>query len=453
MDATPVIAIFDVGKTNKKLFLFDEHYEIVYQTSVQFAEITDEDGDNCEDIKALRRWIFNSLNEVLALKQYNIKAINFSAYGASLVYLDNEGHELTQVYSYLKPYPGRLKQNLHITHGDEKILAMQTASPALGSLNSGWQLYRLKYGQPGVYAQVSSALHLPQYLSYLLTGKAFSDMTSIGCHTALWDFDNNDYHHWVKAEGLTGKLAPVMPGNKTFSAEINGRHIQVGIGLHDSSAALIPYLISFKEPFLLLSTGTWNISLNPFDQTPLTADELEHDVLKYIQYQGIPVKASRLFAGYEFEQQVKRIAAHFGRDEARYKHMEFDADVSARLKGADTQAQFSDRDLGAFATDVEAYHQLMIDLVVHQKRSTAMVMNGTPVKQIFVDGGFSKNPVFMQLLAAAFPAIEVFAASVAQATATGAALAIHQAWNSKPWPTDMIALKHYPAKVDVKNTV
>jgi len=55
----------------------------------------------------------------------------------------------------------------------------------------------------------------------------------------------------------------------------------------------------------------------------------------------------------------------------------------------------------------------------------------------------------MNLLAARFPDREVFAASMAQATAMGAALAIHNSWNQKPLPNDMIELKyfsstHYP---------
>jgi glycerol kinase len=62
-----------------------------------------------------------------------------------------------------------------------------------------------------------------------------------------------------------------------------------------------------------------------------------------------------------------------------------------------------------------------------------------------VDGGFSKNSVFMHLLATAFPDMEVFAASMAQASAVGAALAIHKDWNTKPIPQDIIQLKYYSA--------
>ena len=75
--------------------------------------------------------------------------------------------------------------------------------------------------------------------------------------------------------------------------------------------------------------------------------------------------------------------------------------------------------------------------------STRLIMDGSDVKRIFVDGGFSNNSVFMNLLANAFPEKEVYAASMAQATALGAALAIHQEWNPKSIPDDIIELKYY----------
>jgi sugar (pentulose or hexulose) kinase len=78
-----------------------------------------------------------------------------------------------------------------------------------------------------------------------------------------------------------------------------------------------------------------------------------------------------------------------------------------------------------------------------QLASTKLVIQDENVNRIFVDGGFSKNPVYMHLLAEAFPEMEVYAASVAQATAVGAALAIHKHWNSKPLPGDIIDLKFY----------
>ena len=423
MEVTPVIAVFDVGKTNKKLFLFDESYNIVFERSARFNEITDEDGFACENLDALKKAVFDALNEVSRLDQFDVKAVNFSAYGASFVYLDKDGNAVAPLYNYLKPYPQDLRKKFYDTYGDEAEIAFKTASPALESLNSGLQLYRIKHQKPELFERIKYALHLPQYLSYLITGKAFSDLTSIGCHTALWDFEKNDYHNWVKQEGLDKILAPIAPADERIPSYFNGRWYQAGIGLHDSSAALIPYLASFSEPFVLLSTGTWSISLNPFDQAPLTAEELKNDCLNYIQYKGKPVKASRLFSGHEYDQGIKVIAEKFGEDAIKYRNIPYDPDMPGE--------------------DIAAYYELMHNLIAKQKIATGYVLKNTPVKRIFVDGGFSKNSVFMHLLAAAFPAIEVYAASMAQATALGTALAIHHQWNSKPIPTDLINLKYY----------
>ena len=85
-----------------------------------------------------------------------------------------------------------------------------------------------------------------------------------------------------------------------------------------------------------------------------------------------------------------------------------------------------------------------------QAISTQMVVKETSVKRIFVDGGFSNNVIYMQLLAAAFPDLEVFAASVAQATSIGAALAIHKHWNMQPLPTNIIDLKYYSASQEIE---
>jgi len=456
MPATPVIAIFDVGKTNKKHFLFDQNYKIVLERSAKFTETVDEDGDPCENLESLRLSVFNSLRDLFWNKDYDLKAVNFSTYGASFVYLDETNHPITPLYNYLKAYPEALKKQFYTTYGGEEEFSYRTASPVLGSLNSGLQLYRFKYEKPDLFDRTKVALHLPQYLSFLLTGQSFSDKTSIGCHTNLWDFEKNAYHDWVKQEEILEKLAPIAPANEVVPAFFPGSHFKVGIGLHDSSAALIPYLVNFHEPFVLISTGTWCISLNPFNNTPLTPDELKQDCLCYLTYQGKPVKASRIFAGYEHEQQVKRIAEYFHQGTGYYKTREFNPEIMARLmvrqqeiiiekpvNSIIKEPLFAQRDLAQFASYEEAYHQLMLDLVMQQVISTGLVIKGTSVKRIFVDGGFGKNSIYMNALAQFFPGKEVFAASMAQATAIGAALAIHQAWNKKLLPNDIIELKYY----------
>jgi sugar (pentulose or hexulose) kinase len=458
MPAIPVIALFDVGKTNKKLFLFDENYQIVFERSARFNEITDEDGFPCENLESLRTSVFDSLYEVFRDKAFEVKAINFSAYGASFVHVDEKGKPVAPLYNYLKPYPEDLQNQFYNTYGGEETFSHRTASPVLGHLNSGMQLYWLKHRKPDVFKKIRYSLHLPQYMSSLITNDFYSDITSIGCHTNLWDFQKNDYHEWVYKERIIDKLAPVAPSDKVIAVSFNQTSCYTGIGLHDSSAALIPYLVNFHEPFILISTGTWCISLNPFNSNPLTTDELGCDCLSYITYEGKTVKASRLFAGNEHEQQVKRIAEFFNVNHAFYKSIRYDPEIIAALKVKDEfdlenerikdllkGSIFQRRELSSFSSLEEAYHQLMLDIAAQQFASTQLVLKGTDCKRIFVDGGFGKNPVYMNLLASAFPGIEVYAASVAQATATGAALAIHHCWNKKPFPNDIVELKYFSA--------
>ena len=447
-----VVAIFDIGKTNKKVFLFDENYRIVWEKSINLEETVDQDGFPCEDINALKSWILKSLSELKELSQYKLRAINFSTYGASFIYVDQDGNALTPLYNYLKPYPEVLKEGFYAKYKGEKKFAVKTASPVLGSLNSGMQIYRFKEEKPELFENVKQCLHLPQYLSSLLTHQYFTDITSIGCHTGLWNFKKMKYHKWVSKEGILDKLPPIH--NVEVSIKIDDR-ISVGIGLHDSSAAIIPYMLNFTEPFVLLSTGTWSISMNPFNDTPLTQEELKKDCLCYLQYKQKPVKSARLFSGNEHEVQIKKIAKHFGLPEDFYKEITYNKDVIADLRitnfkessfNTDTYIEkcpFENRNLDRFKNHDVAYHQLIMDIIAQQILSTRLVIHNSPVKKIFVDGGFSKNSIFMNLLAQAFPEMEVYAASMAQASALGAALAIHNSWNPKPIQNDLIDLKFY----------
>lgn len=185
--------------------------------------------------------------------------------------------------------------------------------------------------------------------------------------------------------------------------------VQSHVGLHDSSAALIPYLKAFEEPFVLISTGTWCISLNPFNQSPLTVEELNQDTLCYLSYTGQPIKASRLFAGKKHEVELQKLK---------------DTNLSEE----------------AFAN---AYQQLMEEIVAEQVRSTNLVLKGSEVKRIYVDGGFSKNELYMQGLVKAYPNLQIYAANIAQATSIGAALAIHDQWNKQPIPESFLEITQY----------
>ena len=442
MSVIPGIAVFDIGKTNKKYFFFNEDYEIVEEEVQHFYETRDEDGFPCDDIALIGDWVTNKLAMKLADPRFNVKAVNFSTYGASFVHLNAAGKPVAPLYNYLKPFPEDLGDLFYYRYGGREQFATETASPILGNLNSGLQLYRIKEQLPHLFGEISTSLHLPQYLGFLAHGKLLSDITSIGCHTALWNFNNNDYHRWVTEEGIRGKLAPLFSSYETVDSVIGGRPLKCGVGLHDSSAAFIPYMSLIQDPFILLSTGTWSISMNPFNKNPLTTKELQQDCLSYLTYKGMPLKSSRLFAGNEHEEAVKKLAAFYHLNTGYFHNIRFTPGLVEPPEPATASAEFS---FSGEETVEKTYHDLVQYLVQKQKHSTDLVLKDTGVKQLYVDGGFARNEVFMNLIARAFPELAVYAASVSQATATGAALAIHDAWNTKPRAGQLLEVKRYTA--------
>ncbi len=427
-----VTVIFDIGKTNKKCFVFDEKYRVVWKEYVRIDEIKDEDGYPCDDLNAIEKWIKKSLSRILNDKQFDVRAINFSTYGASFVHIDKKGKPVTPLYNYLKPYPPRILEKFYDKYGSQEKIAKETASPPLQMLNSGLQLFWLKHAHPKVYKKIAYSLHFPQYLSYLLTGKTVSEYTSIGCHTSLWNFKKKDYHDWVYTEKIDKKLPPIVKTTKTFRPKIAGQKITTGVGIHDSSSALIPYIQATKKPFLLISTGTWSIALNPFSREALTKKDLRNDCLNFMKIDGGIVKAARLFLGNEYKNNVEILQKYFDKDDNYHKKIKFNKKIFLRLKSkkqriftAQTPDIKSDLpSLSRFESFEEAYHQLMFELVEKQVIAAKRAIGTTKIDSIYVDGGFAANDIFIKLLALNFKKYKIRITQSPLGSALGAAIVV-----------------------------
>lgn len=431
-----VTAIFDIGKTNKKFFLFDENLVEVYQEYIQFPEINDGDGFPCDDLNAIEHWVLDIFSSIMKDERFELQAINFSAYGATMVHLDESYKPVTPLYNYTRPYPPHLLELFKKRNGDLQAWSQQTASPVLGMLNAGLQLFWLKYEKPQLFSKLRYSLFLPQYLSFLFSKELVSEYTGIGCHTGMWDFERNDFHNWMYEEGFV-ELLPAIH-KKSEVSKIAGASIKVGTGIHDSSAALLPYMRSHSEPFILLSTGTWSICLNPFNHTKLSTDELAQGCLCYLQPNGKPVKASMLFMGNEYNRWINKLSQHFKVDGSYHKKVAFDTNLFKKAKRIllplfhwesihhpnNEITIKANMELNWFASFEEAYHHLVKELVELQVEKIRLVLNGGNVRKIFLDGGFVKNSLFINILAEKLPDFEVIPSEMPLGSATGAALSV-----------------------------
>mgnify|MGYP006278768675 CR=1 FL=1 len=431
---TPGILIFDVGRTNKKCLLFDQSLRVVLEQSVSIPDITDDDGFPAEDLQGIAAWLKKMLVLFLDHDEFEVVAINNSAHGAALVHLNNENIPVGNLYNYLKPFSDALHKLFNQKYGDEMVCARETASPILGNLNSGMQLWMIKNEKPELFEQIKTSLHLPQYVTWVLAEKKFTDLTSIGCHTMLWDFSKNDYHTWVKLEELDKLFPPLSKPDEAALLNYRGRSIPVGPGLHDSSSALLPYLELIQEPFLLISTGSWNINLNPFNDESLTDEELAADCLCFLTPAGKQVKASRLIAGLMHDEAVRKIAEKYNCADDFFKGITFDPAFNPGLVDQNAQESSS-----------QAYHRLIFGLVERQSVSAWLAIGNSGVKKIFVDGGFSKNLIFMNYLVRVFPDHEIYSTSLAQASSLGAAMVFRNKLTSNQFDSALLNIKRFGA--------
>ena len=428
-----VIAVFDIGKTNKKIFLFDENFDVVYNNSIRFEECVDDDNYPCDDIDAIETWIKNEIKTIQEKKEHIIKAINFSTHGASLVYLDKDGNRITPLYNYLKPLDFDFTP-LYNAHGGVEEFSRKTASPAYGMLNSGLQMYWLKNTKPHFWSRVDAILHYPQYLSYIFSRKITADFTSIGAHTAIWDFDNMQYNKWVETEGIS--LPEPKPGKNAALTLINGQEIAVGKGLHDSSSSIIPLLESQQDSnreFILLSTGTWIICMNPFSKETLTEEQLKNDCLCFMTPDKKQIKSSMQFLGRVHEVNATELSNHFGLDKNHFLELTLNKELCSEMLSESKSLFFPNeiaadfkgdlQQLHSFSNYEKAYYQLVCEITQRVHEGITRILDSkNNLKDVYISGGFNRNNIFVEFLNQMMPKQNIQFPSGKNASALGAAM-------------------------------
>jgi sugar (pentulose or hexulose) kinase len=296
------IAVLDIGKTNAKVVVLD---------CTTGKEIAEKRAPNRVlagppyphyDTEALWNFAVDAL-KVFA-ETLGFDAISITTHGASAVLLDAEGDLALPALDYEHLYP----EDVQTAYAAIRPPFSETFSPALsGGLNVGAQLHYQKTTFPNDFARARTILTYPQYWAFRLTGIAANEMTSLGCHTDLWNPREGTFSSLVDKLGIRGLMAPVRsafdmlgPVLPEVAREIDlAEEIPVHCGIHDSNASLLPHLIGREPPFTVVSTGTWVINF-------AVGGDLDHldperDTLANVDAYGRAVPSSRFMGGREFE--------------------------------------------------------------------------------------------------------------------------------------------------------
>ncbi|MBW8785080.1 MAG: carbohydrate kinase, partial [Novosphingobium sp.] len=184
-------------------------------------------------------------------------------HGAGVVALNGDAVAFAPL-DYEQPIPEAVVTEYR-RHRDP--FAMTGSPPLPDGLNLGAQLFWLERLYP---QQMAQAVLLPwaQYWAWFLTGRAVSEVTSLGCHSDLWSPARRGSSPMAERLGWARRFAPLAAAGEKIGtlrpefAEATGLpgKAKVLAGVHDSNAALLaargfPEIAANEAT--VLSTGTW----------------------------------------------------------------------------------------------------------------------------------------------------------------------------------------------------
>ncbi|MCK8463753.1 FGGY-family carbohydrate kinase [Aliiroseovarius sp. S1339] len=292
------IAVIDIGKTNAKLALVNQ---------ADLAEIVVVTRPNTVlpgppwphfDVDGHWRFLLNSLRDFHA--EHGIDVISITTHGASAALLDQDGELAAPILDYEYSGPDEVANEYD---GIRPPFA-ETGSPRLaGGLNIGAQLYWQFRMDPQLKDRTHHIVTYPQYWGAKLTGVTATDVTSLGCHTDLWNPHQGGFSSLVDKMGIAEKLAPVRRPSDVLGPLLPQIAVETGLsrdtpvycGIHDSNASLLPYVLGNEPPFSVISTGTWVIAMS-IGGKPVQLDP-NLDTLINVTALGTPAPSARFMGG------------------------------------------------------------------------------------------------------------------------------------------------------------
>jgi len=160
------IAVFDVGKTNKKFTLFSSDLRPILSTSTYIGE-REIEGLLCDDVEAIANWILSTLAKYV--EKHNVRSLAITTFGATIALVGENGELAMPVVSYNNEIDPAIRKGFYEEFGSPEDLYVRTGTPPLGQpLNVGVSCTGSQECIP------RGTLRLEPYSSYLNTSHSFS---------------------------------------------------------------------------------------------------------------------------------------------------------------------------------------------------------------------------------------------------------------------------------------
>ncbi len=462
-----MIAVLDIGKTNKKTIIFDSSLQIVAQKKTCLSEY-EVSSKRLEQPEAIFDWFLECLAEYSGT--YEINAIAVTTQGASLVCLDNAGNLALPPLAYTNDGGDSFDNDFYSRFGSREKLQRETLTAPIGSMiNCAKLIYFLQREYPSEFENVAKILFYPQFFVHRLTGQAVTEPTYLGCHTYLYDAITKGYSRVATELGIVELLPEriVSPWTNVgcITEEVSKRtgispDCIVTAGIHDSNSSLLPYIITSAQDFTLNSTGTWCVLMHRSKTTALLDNELGKTIFYNFDAFSEPVKTAVFMGGKEYEVYSSIIEGVHRRkgmpdfNQEVYQKVLSDNDYffipsvevgvgilpesrpAVHYKGeVYPLAAVQDKEVAKkiFADYELAFAALNCSLAAQSKIAIDYA-NSNATTQLYIEGGFRNNFAYCQLLADLYPGAEIYTTNLKEATAIGAGIIAKAALeNSDPY--------------------
>ena len=421
--------VLDIGKTRSKLLLLDRAGEVVARSDHAGATRRG-DAWAALDTEGVAAWLQDALAGLGPLRARLARAV-VSAHGAAFAAVD-DGRLAWPVPDYeFEGFDERAPDwAQQIGSFDE------THSPDLPrGLNGATQLDWLERHAPAAFAR-GQLMPYAQYWAWWLCGVASSEVSSLGCHTHLWNPTAGTFSQLAQRRGWAERFAPLRRAWEPLGpvrSELAQRlglpaGLLVHVGAHDSNACLARYLRSHPR-LTLVTTGTWVVVMAPGGPERRLDAALDQLCNVSVRHERVPT--GRFMGGRELQQLCA------GADPALANA----ADLHRLLQRGVLALPAFEGQGGPFRNDVgqvvDRHGVLPLQRLNLAERATLASLYAAQVTAwiverlggvgpLIVEGPFARNAVYCGVLATLLPQQPVMASiDELEGTARGAWMLLH----------------------------
>ncbi|MDJ0626632.1 MAG: FGGY-family carbohydrate kinase [Rhodobacter sp.] len=296
------VAVIDIGKTNVKLALVDTSDLSEIAVVTRPNPVLEGPPYPHFDVETIWTFLLDAIRQFH--EQHGVDAISVTTHGACGALIAADGTLAAPILDYEHSGPDTVAQ----AYDAMRPAFEETGSPRLPmGLNLGAQIHWQFSQDPTLHNRTASIVTYPQYWSHRLTGVLACDVSSLGCHTDLWNPYLSRFSSLVDRMGIADKMAPARKSADVLGPLAPKVAARTGLnqdtpvlcGIHDSNASLLPHVMRRERPFSVVSTGTWVIAMTVGGAEV----ELEpsRDTLVNVNALGAPVPSARFMGGREYE--------------------------------------------------------------------------------------------------------------------------------------------------------